>query len=233
MASPARRVSGHLRTVGHLLSNLLRPPPPPPAERWRGRLEDPEAGPVEVSGWLARAGGGASLVVLVHGLGGSADSPYLCHAARVAHGLGLDTLRLNLRGADPAAGDFYHGGLTAELHAAVADRALAGYRRIAVLGYSMGGHVALRYAAEVEDPRVTVVGAVCSPLHLGAGFGGLRPAQPPALPLLGAAPPAALLPRARAGRRHAADARARSVQGPVLSPLGRAHRRAAVRLRRR
>lgn len=78
----------------------------------------------------------------------------------------MDTLRLDLRGADPLAGDFYHAGLTAELHAAVADRAFAGYERIAVLGYSMGGHVALRYAAEVEEPRVTAVAAVCAPLDL-------------------------------------------------------------------
>jgi len=38
--------------------------------------------------------------------------------------------------------------------------------RIAVLGYSMGGHVALRFAAEVTDPRVTAVAAACAPLHL-------------------------------------------------------------------
>ena len=68
------------------------------------------------------------LVVLVHGLGGSADSPYLCAAATVAAGLGLDSLRLNLRGADPVARDFYHGGLTAELHAAIADRARRVFR---------------------------------------------------------------------------------------------------------
>ena len=152
--------------MGQLAANLLRPPQAPPAERWLGALRDPLGGRVEVTGWLTRAGEGATLVILIHGLGGSADSPYLCRAARVAFELGLDTLRLNLRGADPQAGDFYHGGLTDELHAAVADRALGTYDRIAILGYSMGGHVALRYAAEVDDPRVGAVAAVCSPLHL-------------------------------------------------------------------
>ena len=166
MTSKARRASGHLLTVGHLLRNLLRPPPPPPAERWRGELEDPVGERIEVSGWLTRAGAGTDLVVLVHGLGGNADSPYLVRAARAATALGIDTLRLNLRGADPGAGDFYHGGLTAELHAAVSDGALAGYRRISVLGYSMGGHVALRFAAEVKEPRIGAVAAVCAPLHL-------------------------------------------------------------------
>jgi predicted alpha/beta-fold hydrolase len=157
---------GHVRTIGHLLATMLRPPPPPASEPWKGELEDPQTGRVLVTGRLSRGGDGRLLVVLVHGLGGCADSPYLCHAARVAGGLGVDTLRLDLRGADPRAGDFYHAGLAAELHAAVADRALAGYQRIAVLGYSMGGHVALRFAAEVEEPRVTAVAAVCAPLHL-------------------------------------------------------------------
>ena len=166
MASRARRLAGHLRTVAHLAANLIRPPEAPAAERWRASLEDPVSGQVAVTGWLTRARAGADLVVLVHGLGGSAGSHYLVHAARVAHALGHDTLRLNLRGADVTAGDFYHGGLTAELHAAVGDRALAGYRRILVLGYSMGGHVTLRFAAEVEDPRVAAVGAICAPLHL-------------------------------------------------------------------
>ena len=165
-ASMARRAVGHVRTVGHLLADLLRPPPAPPAERWRSELRDPVAGRVEVSGELTRAGGSSTLVLLVHGLGGAASSPYLVRAARVAWQMGVDTLRLNLRGADPAAGDFYHGGLTAELHAALADPALASYERVAVLGYSMGGHVALRYAAEVADRRVSGVAAICSPLHL-------------------------------------------------------------------
>ena len=172
MTSAARRIQGHLHTIGHLLVSLLWPPPAPAAESWRGALQDPISGRIYVTGWLTRAGRGTTLVILVHGLGGSADSPYLLRASRVASELGIDTLRLNLRGADPEAGDFYHGGLTAELHAAVKDRAAAGYERIAVLGYSMGGHVVLRFAAEVEEPRVAAVAAVCAPLQLGTVSAG-------------------------------------------------------------
>ncbi len=166
MASFARRLAGHLRTVGRVVANRLAPPRAPAAERWRGALEDPVAGEVPVTGWLSRAPGAPALVILVHGLGGSADSAYLAAAARVAESLGLASLRLNLRGADPIAGDICHGGLTAELHAAVAAPAFAGYRRIVLLGYSLGGHVVLRYAAEVDDPRVRAAAAACSPLDL-------------------------------------------------------------------
>lgn len=168
MTSARSRLRGHVRTIGQLLADLHRPPQAPPSESWLGALQDPVAGAVAVTGRLTRVGRATTLVILVHGLGGSADSPYLVRAARAALELGIDTLRLNLRGVDPGAHDFYHGGLTAELHAAVGDRALAGYERIAVLGYSMGGHVALRFAVEVEEPRVAAVAAVCSPLQLGA-----------------------------------------------------------------
>ena len=34
------------------------------------------------------------------------------------------------------------------------------------LGYSLGGHVSLRYALDVSDPRVRAVAAVCAPLDL-------------------------------------------------------------------
>jgi predicted alpha/beta-fold hydrolase len=77
----------------------------------------------------------------------------------------MSCLRINLRGADLRGTDFYHAGLTADLRAAIAS-VPAHYRRIYVLGYSMGGHVALRYAAELPDARVGAVASVCAPLDL-------------------------------------------------------------------
>jgi pimeloyl-ACP methyl ester carboxylesterase len=46
---------------------------------------------------------------------------------------------------------------------------LARFQQIVVLGYSLGGHVALRFAVETMDPRVRAVVAVCSPLMLAPG----------------------------------------------------------------
>jgi len=42
-------------------------------------------------------------------------------------------------------------GLTADLHAAIASPAVARYERIFLFGYSLGGHVALRYAVDAPD----------------------------------------------------------------------------------
>ena len=49
--------------------------------------------------------------------------------------------------ADGRGEDFYHAGLTVDLEAAIASPELARYQRILILGYSLGGHVVLRYAA--------------------------------------------------------------------------------------
>jgi len=110
---------------------------------------------------------GGELVVLVHGLGGNIHTHYMRRGALAAEAAGLSCLRLHLRGADFSGEDYYHAGLTVDLHAALASPALRPYGRIHVLGYSLGGHLVLRFATEPGDPRVASVAAVCAPLDLG------------------------------------------------------------------
>ncbi len=165
--------AGHFWTVGALLRRIILPAKPPVSQRWSTTLNDPEAGKVTLSGQLARPTNARDLVVLVHGLGGSSESGYMLSCARSADSLGLASLRLNLRGADGEPGDFYHGGLTADLHAAISDLSDLGFARIFVLGFSLGGHVALRFATEVTEPKVVALAAVCSPLDLAAGVAAI------------------------------------------------------------
>ncbi len=127
-----------------------RPPHPTP----RGRRE-----PLEPS---------APLVLLVHGLGGSAESFYLRRAAQAALDRGWASLRFNLRGADMEGEDFYHAGLSGDLHAALASPEVAGYGPLYAVGFSLGGNPVLRMAAETADPRLAAVAAVSPPLDLGA-----------------------------------------------------------------
>jgi predicted alpha/beta-fold hydrolase len=164
------RLRPHFWTVAPRLRHSLRPLATPPAEPWHGVVEDPAIGPVRLSGrhWRPPRGGD-ELVVMLHGLGGDVDSHYMARGALAAERAGLACLRLNLRGADHNGDDFYHAGLTADVHAALASPELRGYRRIYLLGYSLGGHLALRFATEAGDSRVARVAAVCSPLHLGRG----------------------------------------------------------------
>lgn len=160
-------VHGHYWTVAPLLAHRLRPLPNPPAEPFRLERSNDEGRSIPLTGHFS-PGGTRRLMILVHGLGGSAESPYLRRACRAANLRGLSVLRINLRGADGSGCDFYHAGLTEDLHFLLASPALAGYATIYVLGFSVGGHVVLKLATEELDPRVAAVGAVCSPLDLAA-----------------------------------------------------------------
>lgn len=123
-------------------------------------------GPVRLTGLFRERPGADSLLVVVHGLGGSCHSYYTRRAAVAAERAGLSCLRLNLRGADRLGDDFYHAGLTVDLDAALASAEAVGYESVYFMGYSMGGHLALRHASTVRSGRVRAVAAVCSPLDL-------------------------------------------------------------------
>jgi uncharacterized protein len=157
---------GHYWTIVPRLRHGFRPLLAPEGRAWETSLADPLTGRVPVTGWLRERPGNEELAVLVHGLGGSTASHYMVRGALAADAVGLSCLRLNLRGCDRQSHDFFHAGLTADLHAALASEELRRYRRIYVIGYSLGGHVTLRLATEDLDSRVAAVAALCAPLDL-------------------------------------------------------------------
>jgi len=160
---------GHFWTLGPFLRHSLLPPRVPDWQRWETSLRDGVVGTLELSGRLSENGRSDTIVVVVHGLGGSATSYYARRAALAAARAGIDSLRLNLRGADRSGADYYHAGLTADLEAALGSPALAGYENILLLAYSLGGNMMLRYLATQPDSRVRAAAAVCSPIDLKPG----------------------------------------------------------------
>jgi predicted alpha/beta-fold hydrolase len=156
----------HVWTIAPRLRHAVRPLAIPPFEPWETSLEDPRMGTVRLTGFLREVPEADEALVLVHGLGGSAESHYMGKGVLAAETAGLSCLRINLRGSDLLGEDYYHAGLTADVRAALASDALRRYRRLYVLGYSMGGHVALRLAAEPADPRLAAVAAICAPVDL-------------------------------------------------------------------
>jgi predicted alpha/beta-fold hydrolase len=163
-------LSGHAWTVLSHLRDRVRPPFPPPATPWIGRVDDPQVGAVRLTGLVDHVPGAERILIVLHGMGGSAERAYCAHTAAAARASGMSSLRLNLRGADGSGEDIYHIGMVDDLAAAVAHPDLAGYRDVVVLGFSLGGHVALRHAA-LHGPAggVRAVAAVCAPLDLAAG----------------------------------------------------------------
>lgn len=160
-------LSGHFWTIAPTLKHGLLNRGPGDPLNWSTTLEDPAVGPITLRGALRLPHGARTCLVIVHGLGGVTDAFYCQHALAAADAQGLASLRLSLRGADRQGEDFYHGGLVADLEAAVRSRALAQFERLIVLGYSLGGHMALRYGLAPNDPRVQAVAAICPPLELG------------------------------------------------------------------
>jgi predicted alpha/beta-fold hydrolase len=121
---------------------------------------------VRLTGLLSEVAGSETIVLIVHGLSGNALSPYCARAARAAEQAGFSSLRLSLRGADYSGEDILHGGITEDIWAALVAPEIARYRRVLLLGYSVGGHIALRAAVERLDPRVRAAAAICPPLDL-------------------------------------------------------------------
>ena len=113
---------------------------------------------------------GRPLVVLVHGLGGSEDSAYVGVSAAHLLASGLRVLQLNLRGAGPSrihCTQQYHAGRTGDFHDAVRALPEALTREdVVAVGFSLGGNMLLKYAAERGGLRAVV--SVSAPIDLRA-----------------------------------------------------------------
>lgn len=160
-------ISGHAWTIGGHL--WRRSAPRLTCAPFRVCVRDERFDEVEVRGRFDDVPGARELVVFVHGLGGSSDSAYLRAPALHCRRTGVSSLRVDLRGADQGGEDMYHAGLCQDLHAVLGDPRLDRFERRYLWGFSLGGHVSLRYAAEYGDGLVQAVAAITAPLDLDAG----------------------------------------------------------------
>jgi uncharacterized protein len=120
-------------------------------------------------------------LVLLHGLEGSSNAPYVKGIADKAIRRGFNVVRLNQRNCghtDHLSTSLYHSGLS-EDPAAVIDEIIRvdGLRSIGVIGYSLGGNLALRLAGVYGDaapPQLHSVGAVSPPIDLARAAGEIE-----------------------------------------------------------
>lgn len=96
-------------------------------------------------------------LLALHGLEGSVESHYMRGLAREAWTRGWNAVLLNQRncgGTEHLTPSLYHSGLTADPFEVVRQLAAEGLRDFGVVGYSLGGNLALRMAGELAtDPR--------------------------------------------------------------------------------
>lgn len=167
-------LGGHLQTVRNALMKpaVARPPASGTVLRFptsdgtgdvlQGTLDSPPD-----------AVGGQPLVLLAHGVAGSAESYYMRATAADLLGRGYRVLRMNLRGAGPSRPDckrHYHAGRSQDLRDVISGLSpeLTALGIVAV-GFSLGGNTVLKLAGE-QGPRgpVIAVASVCAPIDLGA-----------------------------------------------------------------
>jgi len=173
-------VGGHLQTLRSHIVPGGRRPPEPAYERLELALADGTGDRLvgSLSG-LETAASNAPLVVLIHGLSGSQDSPYMRTTALQLSGRGYPVLRLNLRGAGlsgATCGREYNAGLTADLAQAIAalPNKLKG-RPIAALAFSLGANMLLKWLGECgADAPLIAAGSVSAPIDLAATSRSMR-----------------------------------------------------------
>lgn len=177
--------NGHLQTMaGNFLPRRLQLPEPEPL---LVEVEGPVAGygptqvlchchwqPIEVRSQRLT-------VVLIHGLEGSSSSRYILGNTARALAAGWNVVRMNMRscgGTDHLSPTIYHSGRSADVgrvfNTIVRQHQL---ESIALIGYSMGGNLVLRYMGEQGSalpPQLKAVVGVSPLMDLAASSASLH-----------------------------------------------------------
>jgi hypothetical protein len=172
----------HLQAIG---ARLLRPRGGVRCER--ERLELPDGDFLDLD-WAVEVGGRspeptAPLVLVLHGLEGSASSDYVLSTHRALAGRGLASLALSFRSCSDEPNRlprFYHSGDTADTAAVLAtlrDRFPA--RTLGAVGFSLGGNVLLKLLGECGSGgrgrlAPDAAAAISVPFDLAAGISTLE-----------------------------------------------------------
>lgn len=131
-------------------------------------------------GW--RRGGHRRLLILCHGLEGSLQAAYIRGLAAAAAGSGWDVLAWNYRGCGGVPNRLprsYHSGESGDLRAVI-EHAAPAYEALALVGFSLGGNLTLKYLGEAPPhPAVRAAVAVSAPVDLASSADALdqRPAN--------------------------------------------------------
>lgn len=168
--TPLPLKSGHAQTL--FVATLFQPRPLP-AEHTLKVIVPGTHAPVTLHCAYNRAGTepAEACLILAHGLEGCAHAKYMVSTAQKALGMGLDVIRMNLRGAGGSAYDnatLYHAGLSQDLQAVCEYAHHMGYQKIVVGGFSLGAHMMLKMLAVWDVPTyIRGACAVSPPLELG------------------------------------------------------------------
>lgn len=157
---------GHVQTV---YAGLLRVIEGVPYDRERIEMSDGDFLDLD---WSRT--GSSRLAILSHGLEGTTQSRYILGMTRALNRRGWDVLAWNYRGCSGESNRLprsYHSGATEDLDFVVS-HALGRYRWAALIGFSLGGNLTLKYLGERAsdiDRRIRAAAAFSVPCDLAAG----------------------------------------------------------------
>lgn len=161
--------SPHVQTI---LAGFAPAGEPPPSISRIISLQDGDALCCEIStppSWMPQD----RTIILIHGLGGCHSASYMVRFSRKLYQMGYRAIRFNMRSCGSGRGLAklpYHGGLTDDVHhvlKVLKDEIPTS--PITIIGYSLGGNIALKLASELGECHSDLVDAaiaVCPPINL-------------------------------------------------------------------
>ena len=120
------------------------------------------------------------LVILLHGLAGNADRPYMKGMAHAFNLKGWDAVGMNFRGCSEELNRLYksyHAGASDDLAEVMTHvLSLKKYKKIALVGFSLGGNMLMKYLGEDRSRPKEIVGAVgvSVPCDLAGSLGAIN-----------------------------------------------------------
>lgn len=158
--------SGHLSTI---YSGLFRKVNG--LDQKRERIELPDSDFMDLD-WSFAEKTSEKVAILLHGLEGNAQRPYITGSAKAFNEAGIDACAVNFRGCSGETNRLYrsyHSGATEDLDAVVQHILKnKAYGEIYIKGVSLGGNMALKYVGEPRTvpKEIKAVIAVSAPCNL-------------------------------------------------------------------
>ncbi len=119
------------------------------------------------------------VIILLHGLEGHAQRPYITGTAKLFNENGVDAAAVNFRGCSGEPNRFYHSyhsGATDDLDDVVIHCIQKGYKNIYIKGISLGGNITLKYLGEdrMLPTEIKSAIAISVPVHLASSSKALH-----------------------------------------------------------
>ena len=163
--------------ISTIYSATLRKVELPIYERERIELSDGDF--IDLDWSYSRKNASDKVVILLHGLAGNSGRPYMKGMARAFNLKFWDAVAMNFRGCSEELNRkyrSYHAGATDDLSEVITHiLSLKKYQKIAIVGFSLGGNMVLKYLGENRSRPASIIGGVgiSVPCDLAGSLGAI------------------------------------------------------------